>query len=123
MIEINYKQKNKLTYLIRDKPVCLSIDLITLELNGLPEALVCPVRFGEIHYFCITSPINGISSTSENHQWRTAGISPSIDSDGSNQQWALEYAGIEMFCIRSRHSALYLEEGEGSFRVARYKGK
>lgn len=30
--------------------------------------------------------------------------------NGSNQQWVLEYAADGWFYIRSRHSALYLEE-------------
>lgn len=73
---------------------------------------------GDFSYFCITSPINGMSFDIWNWSLEDGGnIAIYGASNGSNQQWALEYAGDGWFYIRSRHSALYLEEGEEAFNV------
>lgn len=65
---------------------------------------------GDFSYFCITSPINGMSFDIWNWSLEDGGnIAIYGASNGSNQQWALEYAGDGWFYIRSRHSALYLE--------------
>lgn len=73
---------------------------------------------GDFSYFCITSPINGMSFDIWNWSLEDGGnIAIYGASNGSNQQWALEYAGAGWFYIRSRHSALYLEEGEEAFNV------
>ena len=73
---------------------------------------------GDFSYFCITSPINGMSFDIWNWSLEDGGnIAIYGASNGSNQQWALEYAGDGWFYIRSRHSALYLEEGEETFNV------
>lgn len=73
---------------------------------------------GDFSYFYITSPINGLSFDIWNWSLEEGGnIAMYGVSNGSNQQWALEYAEDGWFYIRSRHSALYLEEVELNFNV------
>lgn len=73
---------------------------------------------GDFSYFYITSPINGLSFDIWNWSLDDGGnIAMYGVSNGSNQQWALEYAEDGWFYIRSRHSSLYLEEVEDGFNV------
>ena len=73
---------------------------------------------GDFSYFYITSPVNGLSFDIWNWSLDDGGnIAMYGVSNGSNQQWVLEYAEDGWFYIRSRHSSLYLEEVEDGFNV------
>lgn len=66
---------------------------------------------GDFSYFYITSYSSGMSFDVWNWSMEDGGnIAIYGVGNGSNQQWVLEYAADGWFYIRSRHSALYLEE-------------
>lgn len=66
---------------------------------------------GDFSYFYITSYTTGMSFDVWNWSMEDGGnIAIYGVGNGSNQQWVLEYAEDGWFYIRSRHSALYLEE-------------
>lgn len=66
---------------------------------------------GDFSYFYITSYFNGMSFDVWNWSLEDGGnIAVYGVGNGTNQQWVMEYAEDGWFHIRSRHSALYLEE-------------
>jgi len=70
---------------------------------------------GDFSYFYITSYFTGMSFDVWNWSMESGGnIAMYGVGNGTNQQWVLEYAEDGWFRIRSRHSALYLEEVEGN---------
>lgn len=70
---------------------------------------------GDFSYYYITSYTTGMSFDIWNWSLEEGGnIAMYGVGNGTNQQWVMEYAEDGWFRIRSRYSALYLEEVEGN---------